>query len=195
MKMINYIIPLLILIFLSLLYSGFFKSNKEIDISNYSTSIYDYKLTAIDGQEFDMNTLKGKKILIVNVASKCGYTYQYEGLQKLSEKYSDKLIVLGFPANDFLWQEPAKNDKIKEFCSTNYGVTFPMFLKTSVKKSDKQHPIYIWLSNKNLNGWNNDAPSWNFCKYLIDEDGKLIEMFSSKVKPLDDLILKHLSNE
>ena len=132
--------------------------------------------------------------MIVNVASKCGYTYQYEGLQKLYEKYSDNLVVLGFPANDFLWQEPAKNDKIKEFCSTNYGVTFPMFEKTSVKKSDKQHPLYTWLSNKDLNGWNDDAPSWNFYKYLVDEEGKLLELFSQKVKPFDNVILKHLEN-
>ena len=192
MKMINYILPLLFIIFLSLLYSGFFNSNKDIDFSTYSTSVYDYPLTTIDGEKFDLNSIKGRKILVVNVASKCGYTYQYEGLQNLAEKYSDKLIILGFPANDFLWQEPAKNDKIKEFCSVNYGVTFPMFEKTSVKKSDKQHPLFTWLSNKNLNGWNDDAPSWNFCKYLIDEDGKLLEMFTSKVKPFDERIVKYL---
>jgi len=193
MKMINYILPIIIIISISFLYS-FFRSKKDIDISNYSPSIYDYPLTTIDGKEFDLNSIKGKKILIVNVASKCGYTYQYEGLQNLFEKYSDKLIILGFPANDFLWQEPAKNDKIKEFCSANYGVTFPMFEKTSVKKSDSQHPLYTWLSNKDLNGWNDNAPSWNFCKYLIDEDGTLIEMYSSKVKPFDNDILKYLDN-
>ena len=193
MKMINYIAPILIIISISFLYS-FFRQKKDIDISNYSTSIYDYSLTTIDGQQFDLSSIKGKKILVVNVASKCGYTYQYEGLQSLFEKYSDKLIILGFPSNDFLWQEPAKNDKIKEFCSANYGVTFPMFEKTSVKKSDSQHPLYTWLSNKDLNGWNDNAPSWNFCKYLIDEDGKLIEMYSSKVKPFDNDILKYLDN-
>ena len=128
----------------------------------------------------------------MNVASKCGYTPQYQDLQKLYETYSEDLVVLGFPANDFLWQEPGKNEKIKEFCSTNYGVTFPMFEKISVKKSKKQHPLYLWLSNQKLNGWNNQAPSWNFYKYLIDEEGKLIKVFSSKTIPFDEQIVKYL---
>ena len=190
--MINYILPMLILASISFMFASFFKSVKVEDLSSFPGSIYDYPLVTIDGEEYDMNNLKGKKILIVNVASKCGYTYQYEGLQKLSEKFLDKLVVLGFPANDFLWQEPAKNNEIKKFCSLNYGVSFPMFEKSSVKKGDKQHPLYTWLSNKNLNGWNNNAPSWNFTKYLIDENGMLVDMFSSKIKPFDDAILKYL---
>ena len=183
---------MLILASISFMFASFFKSVKVEDLSSFPGSIYDYPLVTIDGEEYDMNNLKGKKILIVNVASKCGYTYQYEGLQKLSEKFLDKLVVLGFPANDFLWQEPAKNNEIKKFCSLNYGVSFPMFEKSSVKKGDKQHPLYTWLSNKNLNGWNNNAPSWNFTKYLIDENGMLVDMFSSKIKPFDDAILKYL---
>ena len=193
MKMINYILPVLILASISFMFASFFKSEKVEDLSSFSGSIYDYPLLTIDGEEYNMDNLKGKKVLIVNVASKCGYTYQYEGLQKLSEKYIDKLVVLGFPANDFLWQEPAKNNEIKEFCSLNYGVSFPMFEKSSVKKGEKQNPLYTWLSNKKLNGWNDSAPSWNFCKYLIDENGKLVDMFSSKVKPFDDAIVKHLN--
>lgn len=190
MKMINYIIPILIIISVSFLYS-FFKTKDDIDISNLPTSLYEYPLISIDGEVFDLNSAKGKKILIVNVASKCGYTYQYEGLQKLYEKYSENLIVLGFPANDF-FQEPGKNNKIKNFCSTKYGVTFPMFEKTDVKKSDNQNPVYVWLSNKELNGWNDKSPSWNFCKYLVDEKGNLVEMFAPSVKPFDSQIIKYL---
>ena len=113
-------------------------------------------------------------------------------MQTLYEKYKDDLVVLGFPANNFL-QEPGKNAKIKSFCSTKYGVTFPMFKKTSVKKGGKQNPLYSWLSNKNLNGWNDTAPKWNFYKYLISNKGDLIEVFSSGVEPMDDEIVKHLN--
>ena len=192
-KIIYYLIPVLVLVSISFLYSFFDRSTK-IDLKDFSKSIYDYNLISIDGDSISMSEYKGKKILIVNVASWWGHTPQYAGLQTLYEKYKNDLVVLGFPANNFL-QEPGKNAKIKSFCSTKYGVTFPMFEKTNVKKSDNQNPLYVWLSNKELNGWNDKSPSWNFCKYLIDEDGKLIEMFSSKVKPLDDLILKHLNDE
>ena len=113
-------------------------------------------------------------------------------MQTLYEKYKNDLVILGFPANDFL-QEPGKNAKIKSFCSTKYGVTFPMFEKTNVKKSDNQNPLYVWLSNKELNGWNDKSPSWNFCKYLIDENGNLVKIFSSKVKPSDDEIVQYLN--
>jgi len=194
MKIIFYIIPILIVISFSFLYSSLLNRNK-IDISNLSTSIFDYSANSIDGELINISKFKGKKILIVNVASKCGYTPQYKDLQRLYETYSKQLVILGFPANDFLWQEPGNNEKIKEFCSTNYGVTFPMFEKISVKKSNQQHPLYSWLSNKSLNGWNNSAPSWNFNKYLIDENGKLIQIFSSKVKPLDNEILQYLDEQ
>ena len=130
---------------------------------------------------------KIKKILIVNVASKCGYTYQYEGLQKLQDIYQDKVIVLGFPANDFFNQESGSNEEIEEFCETNYGITFPMFEKTTTK-GKKQSPIYQWLTNKDFNGWNAQRPTWNFCKYLVNEDGELVGFFDSKVKPLSEEI-------
>ena len=113
-------------------------------------------------------------------------------MQTLYEKYKNDLVVLGFPANNFL-QEPGKNQKIKSFCSTKYGVTFPMFEKTNVKKGNNQNPLYIWLSNKELNGWNDKSPSWNFCKYLIDENGNLIKMFSPQIEPLDNEIVQYLN--
>jgi len=148
-----------------------------------TTSFYDFKVKTIDGKDFDLNTLKGKKILIVNTASECGYTTQYEGLQALHEKYKDKLTIIGFPANNFGGQEPGSNEEIKGFCQKNYGVSFQMMEKISVKGADA-NPLYKWLSSKEQNGWNNDAPNWNFCKYLIDEKGQLLKFYSSAVKPL-----------
>lgn len=190
-KIIYYLIPVLILVSISFLYSFFDRSTK-LDLKDFSKSIYDYNLISIDGDSISISEYKGKKILIVNVASWWGHTPQYAGLQTLYEKYKNDLVVLGFPANDFL-QEPGKNAKIKSFCSTKYGVTFPMFEKTNVKKSDNQNPLYVWLSNKELNGWNDKSPSWNFCKYLIDENGNLVKIFSSKVKPSDDEIVQYLN--
>ena len=190
-KIIYYLIPVLILVSISFLYSFFDRSTK-LDLKDFSKSIYDYNLISIDGDSISISEYKGKKILIVNVASWWGHTPQYAGLQTLYEKYKNDLVVLGFPANDFL-QEPGKNSKIKSFCSTKYGVTFPMFEKTNVKKSDNQNPLYVWLSNKELNGWNDKSPSWNFCKYLIDENGNLVKIFSSKVKPSDDEIVQYLN--
>ena len=170
--------------------SGF--SYKRIAKNNNSTvsssNFYDLKAVTIDGQEISFEKFKGKKVLIVNVASKCGYTYQYEGLQKLHELYGNKVAILGFPANDFLFQERGSNEEIAEFCESNYGVTFQMFEKITTK-GKKQSPVYHWLSNKELNGWNDQKPSWNFCKYIIDEDGKLVGFFDSKVKPLSEEIV------
>ena len=190
--MSNYIIPLFLLIFITALYSFFWRDTSQ-NIDQFSKSIYDYSAQSIDGDSISISAYRGKKLLIVNVASRCGFTPQYEELQLLSEQYKDQVEVLGFPANDFLWQEPASNEKIKIFCSTKYNVSFPMFQKIGVKKSKDQHPIYTWLSNKLLNGWNDQAPSWNFCKYLIDENGKLIQYYPSKINPLNDEILKHFT--
>lgn len=155
-------------------------------------TLHDFKMISIDGNEIDLSIYKGKKVLIVNVASECGFTPQYKGLEELYEKYSDKLVILGFPANNFGGQEPGSNDDIKSFCEKNYGVTFPMFSKISVA-GDDQHPLYQWLSKKELNGWNDDAPSWNFCKYLVDENGSLIKFYSSRVKPLSEEITSQLN--
>ena len=189
MRLLYYVLPVLILMGVS--YSFFF-SSKSIDVSNLSKSFYEYSAISIDGDAVDMSKYKNKKLLIVNLASNCGYTYQYEDLQKLNEEYSDKVEVIGFPSNDFLYQEPGNNEKIKSFCTKNYGVTFDLFSKTTVKKNQNQHPVYSWLSHKELNNKFDNAPSWNFCKYLIDENGKLIAYFNQKVKPLDDEILKYI---
>ncbi len=152
-------------------------------------SFYDFKMKDIDGNEVDFNQYKGKKVLLVNVASKCGYTPQYADLQELNEKYGEKVVILGFPANNFGGQEPGTNEDIKQFCTENYGVTFQMFDKVSVKGIDK-HPLFRWLSDKDLNGWNDKEPSWNFCKYFIDENGELKEFFASSVSPMDKEIIK-----
>ena len=154
-------------------------------------SFYDIKAKTIDGEIISMEKYRGKKTLIVNVASKCGFTPQYEDLQKLYEMHIDNLAILGFPSNDFLWQEPGTNEEIKNFCKRNYAVTFQMFEKVHVN-GKKQHPIYYWLSDSKLNGWNDNTPSWNFCKYLIDEEGNLIEFYKSKIEPTDTLITRHL---
>ncbi|MBK9283278.1 MAG: glutathione peroxidase [Sphingobacteriaceae bacterium] len=150
-------------------------------------NVYDFKIKTIDGESISLSKYKGKKLLLVNVASECGYTPQYKDLQALYEKYNDKLVVIGFPANNFGAQEPGDNKQIKNFCTSTYGVTFPMMEKISVK-GDDTHPLYQFLKNKDENGCCNDAPVWNFCKYLIDENGKVIKFFNSKVTPLSDEI-------
>jgi glutathione peroxidase len=141
-------------------------------------SLYDFKMNAIDGKSIDFSQYKGKAVLIVNTASKCGNTPQYADLQKLHEQYGSKVVILGFPANNFGGQEPEGNDKIASFCKENYGVTFQMFEKISVK-GDDQHALYAWLKEKTGN-----EPTWNFCKYLVKADGS-VKFFNSKVKPLD----------
>ena len=156
-----------------------------------TASIYDFKLKSIDGTTIDFSSFKGKKLLIVNTASECGYTPQYEGLQELYKKYGDKVAVIGFPCNDFGGQEPGGNTEIQSFCSKNYGVTFQMMDKVSVK-GDNMAPIYKWLTDPALNGWNSEKPNWNFCKYLINEEGKLINFFNSAAKPMSDDIVKKL---
>ncbi|MFI5220506.1 MAG: glutathione peroxidase [Bacteroidia bacterium] len=157
-----------------------------------AVSFYSFKMKAIDGSEIDFAKYKGKKVLLVNVASECGYTPQYTDLEKLHEQHGDKITVLGFPANNFGAQEPGSNEEIKKFCKENYGVKFEMFEKISVKGEDKA-PLYQWLSDKTQNGWNDKEPSWNFCKYLIDENGELLAFYNSKTKPLDEKILEHLN--
>jgi glutathione peroxidase len=147
-------------------------------IVNATSSVYDFKLPSIEGKEIDFNKYKGKTLLIVNVASKCGYTPQYAELQELHEKYGDKVTILGFPANNFGSQEPGSNLQIADFCKQNYGVSFQMFEKISVKGPD-QHALYKFLQEKT-----GETPSWNFCKYLVKPDGT-IKFYPSKVKPLE----------
>jgi len=146
-------------------------------------TIYDFKLKTIDGEEITLEKFKGKKMLLVNVASECGYTPQYKNLQELHKQYGSKVVLIGFPANNFGKQEPGSNTEIKSFCTKNYGVTFQMMDKISVAGADA-HLLYKWLSNKAANGVTDSAPNWNFCKYLIDEKGTIIKFFPSKVDPL-----------
>ena len=154
-------------------------------------TIYDYKVEALDGSEINFADFKGKKILIVNTASECGFTPQYADLEKLYEANKDKLVIVGFPANNFGGQEPGTNAEIGTFCQKNYGVTFPMAAKVSVKGDDTA-PIFKYLTEKELNGVKNSAILWNFTKFLVDENGKLIDSFVSTTKPTDDAITKYL---
>ena len=160
-------------------------------LSSAAPSIYDYKINALESSEqIDLASFKGKKLLIVNVASKCGYTHQYEDLQKLSMQYDDKLVVLGMPCDQFGGQELDSEIEIKQFCTEKFNVTFPMTTVIDVK-GDNQHPIYQWLTKKSMNGKGDYTVSWNFNKFLIDENGQLLEYFPSKVKPLDEEIVKY----
>ncbi len=155
-------------------------------------SIYDFKVEGLDGNNIDFSKYKGQKILIVNTASKCGLTPQFEGLESLYKKYKGKLVIIGFPANNFAGQEPRTNSEIQEFCKQNYGVTFPMADKVSVK-GDDTHALYKYLKEQaTLKGFD-DPVIWNFGKFLINENGELIATFSPKVKPMSEEILKYLN--
>ena len=156
-------------------------------------TLYDFKATTIDGEEFDFSTLKGKKVMIVNTASKCGFTPQYADLEKLYQEYKNKgLVIVGFPANNFMKQEPGTNEEIKVFCQKNYGVSFLMMSKISVK-GDDIHPIYQWLTEKSLNGKMDSKVKWNFQKYLIDESGKLVDIVPPKEKPYSEKIVNWIN--
>ncbi len=146
-------------------------------------SFFSLQVALNDGSVLNMSSLKGKKILLVNTASDCGYTGQYEQLQKLYNQYNSKLVIIGFPANDFAAQEKGNDADIATFCKKNYGVTFPLALKSVVIKTPSQNNIFQWLSDPAKNGWNSKAPSWNFAKYLINEDGVLVNYFGPAVEP------------
>lgn len=171
-----------------MLFSSIFGANESFSKPEMgklapSVSFYSFKMNDINGTPVDFSTFKGKKVLIVNVASQCGYTPQYAELEELHEKYGDKITIIGFPANNFGGQEPGSNKEIATFCTKNYGVKFQMFEKISVKGSDAAE-LYKWLSTKEKNGWNDQAPTWNFCKYLINENGELVKFFKSGVSPM-----------
>jgi glutathione peroxidase len=153
-------------------------------------SFYLQKGILSNGDTIDFSSLKGKKILLVNTASNCGYTNQYDDLQKLSEDYKDKLVILGFPANDFKEQEKGTDKEIAEFCKLNFGITFPLMQKSIVIKSPQQNPIFQWLTEAAKNGWNDKAPIWNFSKYLVNEKGILTNYFDPSVSPLSDVVKK-----
>src|ERR1700753_3400629 len=158
-----------------------------------ASSVYDFKVTGLDGSNLDLSQYKGKKILIVNTASKCGFTPQYADLEKLYTTYQGKLVIIGFPANNFAQQEPGSNKEISEFCTKNYGVTFPMSEKVEVV-GDNISPLFKYLTDQaKAMGVADPVIKWNFTKFLIDENGKLIAVFPSKVKPMDDQITKYLN--
>lgn len=158
------------------------------------SSFHDFTVMDIEGNSFDLSDLKGKKVLVVNTASKCGLTPQYKQLQALFDKYGgDQFTIVGFPANNFAKQEPGSNEEILEFCQKNYGVTFQMMSKVSVK-GDDIHPLYEWLTQKSKNGVLDSKVKWNFQKYLIDENGKLVEMINPKVKPDDNKIVEWIKS-
>jgi glutathione peroxidase len=159
------------------------------NVNNYKGSFYDFIVNDLSGKPVNLKDFEGKTVVLINVASKCGFTPQYADWQKFHEKYGDKVAVLGFPANDFMSQEPGSSEEIAEFCQKNYGVTFRMFEKVTVTGKDKA-PLYNWLSTKELNGWNNQEPTWNFCKYLINKEGKLTHFFESKITPENPEFLK-----
>ena len=185
-SMISILIIFIIVFSISSLY-GFPWINNKDDITGLPENLYQYNAIDINGNTVPFEKFKGKYILIVNTASKCGYSNQFGQLQKLYEIYNEKLVICAFPANNFLWQEPLSNEGIKKFCNNNYSVTFPVFEKISVKGKNK-HPIYKWLSNKKLNGQIAKEPSWNFCKYIVDPEGKLLNYFGPSVEPLSSKI-------
>lgn len=171
--------------------SGTVKNKAPKKIMNMPNSFYDLEVTGIDGEPLRMGDFAGKYILCVNVASRCGFTPQYEPLQALYEKYQDKLVIIGFPCNQFLSQEPGTEEEIVTFCQKNYGVSFPLSEKINVKGKD-QHPVYAWLTTKAYNGVADAKVSWNFNKFLISPEGKWLAHFPSKVDPLSEEITGYL---
>ncbi|HOU99038.1 MAG TPA: glutathione peroxidase [Bacteroidales bacterium] len=158
-------------------------------------SIYDFSIKTIDGVPYDLSQLKGKKIMMVNVASKCGFTPQYEKLEMLYERYKDKnFVVIGFPANNFLNQEPGTAEEIKNFCTTKYNVSFPIMEKISVKGKDI-HPLYQWLTDKTKNGVSNEPIKWNFQKFLIDENGQIALVIPPNESPMSEKIIQWIENK
>jgi glutathione peroxidase len=151
----------------------------------FQTPIFDVPVVLNNGTALAMRQWQGKKLLIVNTASNCGYTSQYAELQQLQDQYPQQLQVLGFPSNDFKNQEPGSDAAIAQFCQVNFGVTFPLMQKSSVLKGAHQHPVYQWLTQPEKNGWNSKAPGWNFSKYLVDEQGVLTHYFDAAVSPLE----------
>jgi glutathione peroxidase len=171
--------------------------NKNTEIITHSAqvppvSFYGLQAVSIEGKTIDWTSLRGKKVLLVNTASDCGYTAQYATLQALQDRFADRLVIIGFPANDFKEQEKGDNASIASFCQRNYGVRFLLAQKTSVVPGAQQDPVYRWLTDPSQNGWNRKAPSWNFSKYLVDEQGRLTHYFDPSVSPLDESVIKAL---
>ena len=169
----------------------FFNHSINGQVEKEKSSIYDIKLVGIDGKDINLEQYKGKKILFVNVASKCGFTKQYKGLQELYAANKEKLVIIGLPCNQFGRQEPGTNKEIVTFCKLNYGVDFPISQKIKVK-GNEQHPLYAWLTKKEKNKVKNSSVKWNFQKYLVDENGVFIDVFYSLTKPMSKKITRHL---
>jgi glutathione peroxidase len=186
-RLIKSIYPLLIRI------TGLFNKDAKILHNkknvNPTHPIYDLKVVDNTNKEIQLSEFKNKKILLVNTASDCGYTPQYAELQKLHEKFYDKLVIIGFPANDFKQQEKGSDEEIARFCKANYGIAFPIIKKSTVVKGENQNPVFKWLTDPAQNGWNKHQPDWNFSKYLIDEEGKLIYFFGPAISPLRNEII------
>lgn len=164
---------------------------KKVEVMNKTEMLYEISINSLMGEPIDLSDFKGKKILFVNVASKCGYTPQYAGLQELSNKYKDKLVVIGIPCNQFGGQEPGSKEEIAQFCEKNYGVTFLITEKVDVK-GENQHPLYGWLTQKQYNQVEDTKVKWNFQKYLVDENGKYVAKFDSGVKPMSDDLVRNI---
>jgi glutathione peroxidase len=165
-----------------------------MEVFSRASGFYAFKVKTLEGANFDFSSLKGNKVMIVNTASKCGFTPQYKELEEVSLKYKDDLVIIGFPANNFAHQEPGTASEIRKFCTENYGVTFPLMEKISVKGSDMA-PIYKWLTSKKENGVMDSEVKWNFQKYLIDENGKLVDVVYSKEMPNSDKISSWISSK
>ena len=172
----------------------FFMMLFSVTVFSQTSGFYDFKVKTLEGGTFDFSSLKGKKVMVVNTASKCGFTPQYKDLEEVYEKYQGNLVIIGFPANNFASQEPGTAVEIRKFCTDNYGVTFPMMEKISVK-GDDMAPIYKWLTSKKENGVMDSEVKWNFQKYLIDENGKFVEVLDPKEKPASDKVLTWLSSK
>ena len=185
MKIVGIITSLIV----SLVFIG--ETNSNINIMENTPSLYSISINSITGEPINFENFKGKKILIVNTASKCGFTGQYKDLEKLYNTYKDKLVVIGVPCNQFGGQEPGTLTEIQSFCEVNYGVTFLLTEKVDVK-GDNQHPLYKWLTNKEMNGVKSSSVKWNFQKYLLNEKGELIDYYYSITKPMSSKITKHL---
>jgi glutathione peroxidase len=187
--MTKFFVHFLLLVCFSVLLSDCFNAGKSLSRpagtstpQAGSSSFFQFTVNSLDGKPVSLEQYKGKKIIVLNVASKCGFTQQYADWEKFYEANKDKVVILGFPSNDFLHQEPGTAADIASFCQKNYGVSFPLFEKVHVKRGEKA-PIYKWLTDPVQNGWNSQAPSWNFCKYVINEKGELTHFFGSKIKP------------
>jgi glutathione peroxidase len=180
-RILKWVYPLLVLL-------GKARSSAQVKMNNENKTpqrqVYDLEVELNNSSKLPLSKLQGKKILVVNTASDCGYTGQYAELQQLYEQNKDKLVILGFPSNDFKEQERGSDEEIAQFCQVNYGVTFPLAKKSTVLPGAEQNPLFGWLSKKDENGWNDKAPSWNFSKYLLNEEGVLTHYFEPSVSPL-----------